>query len=248
MLVGDKNQCTFCGLNGGSIAFRSESPERVIEELRFLSLTHGVRHACATDNIVGFWYFRNAPSASGPGPPRPGAGIRGEDEPEPLSGRAPEGCRCVSAAQLGIESLATPVLRLMSKGVSAVQNIQTLKWLTASGMEIKWNFLYGFLGEDSGCYGGIPDLIESLIHLAPPQTDGPVRIDRFSPYEQGPADFGLCPPEPILAYCPCFPSRARFSVESHITSPARHSRGLVLLRTCNQRWLPSSRGETLREP
>ncbi len=43
----------------------------------------------------------------------------------------------VRAAQLGIESLATPVLRLMSKEVSAVQNIQTLKWLTASGMEIK---------------------------------------------------------------------------------------------------------------
>ena len=47
---GAKTQCTFCGLNGGSIGFRSKSALRVIDELRYLRRTHGVRRACATDN------------------------------------------------------------------------------------------------------------------------------------------------------------------------------------------------------
>ena len=54
-----KNQCTFCGLNGGSIAFRSKSTSRVIDELRHLHLTHGMHKACATDNILDFRYFRS---------------------------------------------------------------------------------------------------------------------------------------------------------------------------------------------
>jgi ribosomal peptide maturation radical SAM protein 1 len=56
---GAKPQCTFCGLNGGSIVFRSKSALRVIDELRYLRRTHGVRRACATDNILDFRYFRS---------------------------------------------------------------------------------------------------------------------------------------------------------------------------------------------
>ena len=107
--------------------------------------------------------------------------------------------------QLGIESLSTPILRLMRKGVTASQNIQTLKWLTASGMEVKWNFLYGFPGEDPGAYADLPDLIAKLVHLAPPQADGRVRIDRFSPYFESPEAFGLPRPRPIRAYRHVFP-------------------------------------------
>src|SRR4030095_16127246 len=31
---GAKSHCTFCGLNGSSMAFRSKSPARVVQELR----------------------------------------------------------------------------------------------------------------------------------------------------------------------------------------------------------------------
>jgi len=201
---GAKTQCTFCGLNGGSIGFRSKSAVRVIDELRYLRQTHGVRRACATDNILDFRYFRSLL------PLLKEAELDLELEYElktNLSRPQVELLRAagVRAAQLGIEGLSTPILRLMRKGVTASQNIQTLKWLTAAGMEVKWNFLYGFPGEDPGAYADLPGLIEKLVHLAPPQADGRVRIDRFSPYFESPEAFGLSPPRPIRAYRHVFP-------------------------------------------
>lgn len=170
---GAKTQCAFCGLNGGAIAFRSKSASRVIEELRALSQTYGVRKACATDNILDFRYFRSLL------PLLEEAKLDLELEYElktNLSRPQVELLRAagVRAVQLGIESLSTPILRLMRKGVTASQNIQTLKWLTAAGMEVKWNFLYGFPGEAPGAYAGLPELVARLVHLAPPQADGQV--------------------------------------------------------------------------
>jgi magnesium-protoporphyrin IX monomethyl ester (oxidative) cyclase len=41
---GMKAHCTFCGLNGLSMSFRSKSPERVLDEVSSLAL----KHACST--------------------------------------------------------------------------------------------------------------------------------------------------------------------------------------------------------
>ncbi len=56
---GAKSQCTFCGLNGGAIAFRSKSPERAVRELRFLTERYAVHKVCATDNILDHRYYRS---------------------------------------------------------------------------------------------------------------------------------------------------------------------------------------------
>ncbi len=201
---GAKTQCTFCGLNGGSIGFRSKSAGRVIDELGHLRRTYGVRRACATDNILDFRYFRSLL------PLLKEAELDLVLEYElktNLSRPQVELLRAagVRAAQLGIESLSTPVLRLIRKGVTASQNVQTLKWLTAAGMEVKWNFLYGFPGEDPIAYADLPGLIAKLVHLASPQADGRVRIDRYSPYFESPESFGLSSPRPIRAYRHVFP-------------------------------------------
>jgi len=225
---GAKTQCTFCGLNGGSIVFRSKSALRVIEELRYLRRTHGVRRACATDNILDFRYFRSML------PLLKEAEIDLELEYElktNLSRPQVELLRAagVRAAQLGIESLSTPVLRLMRKGVTASQNIQTLKWLTAAGMEVKWNFLHGFPGEDPGAYADLPDLIAKLVHLTPPQADGRVRIDRFSPYFESPEAFGLPPPSADPGVSSCLSFRRRGACQPGLLlrfrGPPVHNRG-----------------------
>ena len=49
--------------------------------------------------------------------------------------------------QPGIESFSDPVLRLVRKGTSALQNIQLLKWCKELGIEPIWNLLWGFPGE-----------------------------------------------------------------------------------------------------
>ena len=40
---GERSHCTFCGLNGATMAFRSKSPERVVDELAYLRDRYGVR-------------------------------------------------------------------------------------------------------------------------------------------------------------------------------------------------------------
>ena len=201
---GAKSQCTFCGLNGGSIAFRGKSPGRALDELRHLRTRYQVRKACATDNIMDHRYHQTFV------PMLREANLDLELEYElktnltraQVEGLVAAGLR---AAQLGVETLSTPVLKRMRKGVSAVQNVQTLKWLSATGIEVKWNFLYGFPGEEPADYAPLASLFSALVHLAPPQADGPIRIDRFSPYFQHPEAFGLPRPRPVEAYRHVYP-------------------------------------------
>ena len=49
---GAKHHCTFCGLNGDTMAFRSKSPERAFDEIKTLSQTYGVKRVSAVDNIL----------------------------------------------------------------------------------------------------------------------------------------------------------------------------------------------------
>ena len=53
----------------------------------------------------------------------------------------------VTAIQPGIESLSTPILKSMRKGVTGLQNIRLLKWCAEIGVTLSWNVLYGFPGE-----------------------------------------------------------------------------------------------------
>ena len=96
----------------------------------------------------------------------------------------------VHAMQPGIESLSTPILRLMRKGVTALQNIRLLKWCAEIGITPAWNLLYGFPGEPAQEYARMAELIPSLVHFTPP-TFTPIQMERFSPYFDRPAEFGI---------------------------------------------------------
>jgi ribosomal peptide maturation radical SAM protein 1 len=102
----------------------------------------------------------------------------------------------------GIESMSTGTLRRMRKGVRAIQNVQTLKWGLAFEIKVVWNYLYGFPGEDPGEYDKAVDALLSLTHLQPPASYAPVRPERFSPYRESFADFGLkgVTPDPVYAF------------------------------------------------
>lgn len=54
---GYHSQCTFCGLNGSNIAFRSRSSGRIGREVLYLSSKHKVTSFQATDNILNPVYF-----------------------------------------------------------------------------------------------------------------------------------------------------------------------------------------------
>jgi ribosomal peptide maturation radical SAM protein 1 len=105
----------------------------------------------------------------------------------------------VTYIQPGIESLSSPILKLMRKGVTALQNIRLLKWCAELGIKASWNVIYGFPQEPVSDYERMADLVKSLTHLQPPDLVH-LGVERFSPYHQRPEDFGLTACRPLRQY------------------------------------------------
>src|SRR5207248_10721551 len=53
------NHCTFCGLNGGGMTYRSKSPARPVEEFRTLSEEYRLKRFLVGDNILDQKYYRD---------------------------------------------------------------------------------------------------------------------------------------------------------------------------------------------
>jgi ribosomal peptide maturation radical SAM protein 1 len=187
---GEKHHCTFCGLNGQSMAFRAKSPDRAVDEILSLARRHEVLTIEALDNIISRDYFRNVL------PRLRDLGFQLDLFYETKANLTRADVRLLASSgvrriQPGIESLSTPILRLMKKGVTALQNIRLLKWCVRYGVVPNWNVIYGFPGEPESEYAAMADAARSLTHLPPPDGLFPVSLDRFSPYHQNPAAYGL---------------------------------------------------------
>ena len=200
---GAKMHCTFCGLNGGSMAFMSKSAGRVLTELEILGEKYGTNFV-AVDNILDLKYLNTV---------FPQIIERGLDysfhyeTKVNLKRNQLETLRNAGVKNLqpGIESLSTPILKLMKKGCTALQNIEFLKWCNELGIRVSWNLLYGFPGEDSAEYSKILRLMPSLHHLQAPDYCARVRPDRFSPYFTRPHEFGLQGVNPDRSYNYVYP-------------------------------------------
>lgn len=187
---GEKQHCTFCGLNGEAMAFRSKSPDRVLGELTYLTRRYGVSQLASADTILDVRCLRGLI-------PKiihrdPGWSIRfavkANLRKEQLWLLKRAGIECLGP---GIESLSTSILRLMRKGCTALQNVQLLKWASELGIELGWNFLMGFPGEEPKEYARMAEMIPALLHLQPPSFAGHIRLDRFSPYFNDSEGFGI---------------------------------------------------------
>ena len=187
---GAKSHCTFCGLNGGAMAFRAKSQPRALSELRQLTRQWGVTMVESVDNILDMDYFEKfLPTVAAE---QMGLQLFYEVKAN-LSRRhlkllAEAGVRRI---QPGVESLNDHVLALMRKGTTALQNIQLLKWCREYEVASEWNLLYGFPGERRDDYRAILELLPAIRFLGPPSACGPLRLDRFSPYFNHPEEFGL---------------------------------------------------------
>jgi ribosomal peptide maturation radical SAM protein 1 len=195
---GEKAHCTFCGLNGSSMAYRSKSPARALGEVTSLARRHPHADLEAVDNILDMKYFDEFLPALAR--EKLEVGIFYETK----SSLTKAQLRMLRAAgvreiQPGIESLDDSILKLMRKGVTALQNIQLLKWCAEFGITPQWNLLSGFPGERPDAYAAMTRLVPLLAHLPPPHLS-PIRLDRFSPYYTGSAAFGLKDVRPAAAY------------------------------------------------
>jgi ribosomal peptide maturation radical SAM protein 1 len=178
---GERAHCTFCGLNGQTMAYRAMDAEKAIGLIRsMLAYYPRSRRFNCVDNIMPKEYVKGVfPYLETP----PGISIfyevkadLSEDDLQTLSKGG------VRVVQPGVESLATSTLKLMKKGTSVFQNIALLKNCVMNDINPTWNLLVGFPGEGDEIYKRYVRLLPMLSHLPAPDGVFPVRFDRFSPY------------------------------------------------------------------
>jgi ribosomal peptide maturation radical SAM protein 1 len=197
---GNVHQCTFCGLNGSSMGFRSKSPDRAIEEFHALEDRHGIRSFELVDNILDMGYFSTVlPALAADGQPRRlFYEIKANLSRKHVEALVTAG---ITWVQPGIESLHSGSLELMDKGVRAWQNIQLLKWARELGLRLSWSMLWGFPGERDEWYAEVARFIPLLEHLQAPGGLARLRYDRFSVYHQQAQQRGLILlPIPAMSY------------------------------------------------
>ncbi len=199
---GAKHHCTFCGLNG--MAWRAKSVETVVSDISTLATKYHVSSFLAVDNIIGVDMLRGLVSQMT------------EEEYDydffyeikaNLTRAQIRGMRDagILRVQPGIESLSSPVLSLMRKGITGIQNINTLRWLRFYGVQAIWNILFGFPGEAQEDYDRQLEVIELTPHLRPPKGAGRIWLERFGPYFKEAEAFGFDNLRPDECYSYIYP-------------------------------------------
>jgi ribosomal peptide maturation radical SAM protein 1 len=205
---GAKHHCTFCGLNGDTMHFRSKSAKRAFAELRTLVQEYGVFKVDCVDNILDLKYLDTlfpmlAEAALGV---ELFYEVKANLRQSQVKRLHAGGVRSV---QPGIESFSNEVLRIMRKGCTGLQNIQLLRWCAEESIAVAWNILAGFPGEPISEYTRMEKLIPLLTHLQPPSSCSPIRLDRFSPLFTRAAELGIARIRPNPAYYYVFPFGSR---------------------------------------
>jgi ribosomal peptide maturation radical SAM protein 1 len=187
---GERAHCTFCGLNGSTIGYRSMRPENAFKVLNDL-----FRHASrvselqSVDNILPKSYLTEVlPFLDTPEGLALFYEVKADLSEEDFQVLAKAR---VTRIQPGIEALNTSTLKLMRKGTSVFQNVGFLINAVRYGIAPSWNLLIGFPGEGIEVYQKYLADLPLLTHLFPPSGVFPVRFDRFSPYYEEAAEYGL---------------------------------------------------------
>ena len=187
---GEHSHCTFCGLNGTGMGYRSKSPERTVLEFEELARRYATRRFAAVDNILDMKYFNSVLPRLGQADDR--YVLFFETKPnltrEQLRKLRAAG---VHSIQPGIESLHDVPLSKMAKGNRVTTNLQLLKWAREFGIYVTWFILSGLPDDEDCWYAEMADLTPLLTHLCPPRGVGDIQWHRFSPYFERAGDFGL---------------------------------------------------------
>lgn len=198
---GQKHHCTFCGLNGGGMVYRSKSPDRVVAEFRKLHRAYKLRRFEVMDNILDMKHIKTVL-------PRL-AGKRYLIFYETKANLKRAQLETLQKAgvlwiQPGIESLSDAVLELMNKGNTAAMNVDLLRNCRELGISVEWSILYGFPGERDEDYAEAASWLPAISHLQPPLGMARIRYDRFSPYHTNPEAYEVRL-RPFWSYQHCYP-------------------------------------------
>ncbi len=200
---GAKKHCTFCGLNGNSMEHRFKPEDTVLAEFKQLSDKYSITKFEVVDNILPMEYMKTLIPELGK---EQNYSIFFETKSNlkktHIEQLANAGIKWI---QPGFESLHDDFLKLIDKGVTAVQNISALKWCRNCGVRVSWNFLYGAPKEQEEWYVEMAEILPLLVHLQPPFHEMiKIRYARFSPYFKNSEKYGLLL-EPLKSYQYIYP-------------------------------------------
>lgn len=241
---GEKAKCTFCGLNGQTIAFRAKTAGRALDEIRHLTDRYHTRFLRAVDNILAENYFVELL------PQLAALGLDTDIFYEVTPNLRKEQVAALAAArvtnvQAGIENLNSHILRLMRKGTTALKNIEFLRWCQAAGVFVDWNLLFGFPGETEDDYADALGTAGLVTHLKAPSSVGRIRLDRFSDNFDRAAELGLANIRPwgVYRYVYPFPVETLFDLvyffDFDYVEPRREGNHLRELNELVWRWQSS---------
>ena len=187
---GERAHCTFCGLNGSTIGYRAMRPELAFSVFNQLfSYAGRCAELSSVDNILPKSYLTDVlPYLDTPESTHLFYEVKADLDEDDFRVLAKSR---VLSIQPGIESLNTGTLKLMRKGTSSFQNLQFLINCVRYGISPAWNLLIGFPREEIDVYEKYEADIPLLSHLPPPGGVFPIRFDRFSPYYEEAAEYGL---------------------------------------------------------
>ena len=189
---GERAHCTFCGLNGLTMKYRSKSADVAISQFgslfRYAGRLPYLRLQCV-DNIMPREYVKEVlPYLDVPENVELFYEVKADLSRSDLAILSAARVRSI---QPGIESLATTTLQLMKKGTTAFHGISLLINCLHCDITPEWNLLMGFPGETAAVYEKYLHDLPLLFHLPPPTGVFPVRFDRYSPYFSEAIAYGL---------------------------------------------------------
>jgi len=201
---GQKNHCTFCGLNRSGMEFRAKDPENVLEQLEALSRRYGQFYFNAIDNIMAPEYveklFGKLAAAN--------SDICIHYEIRPNFSRKQLGKlrrAGLFSVQPGIESLSTNILKIMRKHSTGMRNVELIKWCTYYGINSLYNILCRFPGETEEDYRIQSEVAAKIVHFQPPYAIVKARADRGSPMYTEPDSQAISGLVPAKCYQYIFP-------------------------------------------
>jgi ribosomal peptide maturation radical SAM protein 1 len=200
---GERQPCAFCEAAGHRVGYRTKSSQRAWEEMEYLADRHDARVLINIDYTAPRDFGSLLSEIEKRKPPwKVYYELRATETKERLAQIKQAG---VDEVQIGIESLSTPILRLMDKGTTALTNIRVLKWCRELGITVYWALMWGLPLEEPAEYQRMADLMPSLAHLTPPSDLGYMSLYRFSPHFREPARYGLANVRPAAAYPYVYP-------------------------------------------
>lgn len=187
---GERSHCTFCGLNALGMEHRKKTFSRFTDEVEVMLSRYDKPYLFMADNILAMDHLTSFSKWAETRTERVDffyeikSNLR-RDQTEAIAGAG------IATVQPGIESFSTPILKLMGKGLRAVQNIAFLRYAADSGIRPVYNILSGFPKEKEQDVHAMLNMLPQLFHLPPPTSTPMVEFHRFSPYHNKPAAFGL---------------------------------------------------------